>query len=121
MNERGTTMKRKSLIIVLFVTAVIFLTFVPAKSHAAVPRGFSEANIVFAGPLFDRIIIKVDAVNGSYTNQWLVFDRDMGNQLLAVALSAVSLQQPVRVWVDSDAVNVGGIIMQTCYSVLLVE
>jgi len=114
-------MKRKSLLI-LFVVAVSFaLTFVPAKSHAAVPRGFSEANIVFAGPLFDRIIIKVDAVNGSYTNQWLVFDRDMGNQLLAVALSAVSLQQPVRVWVDSDAVNVGGIIMQTCYSVLLID
>jgi hypothetical protein len=114
-------MKRKSLII-LFVVAVAFaLTFVPAKSHAAVPQGFSDANIIFAGPLFGKIIIKVDAVNGSYTNQWLELNPEMQNSLLATALSAISLQQSVRIWVANDPHSLAGITVQTCYSVLLVD
>jgi hypothetical protein len=114
-------MKRKSLIIVLIVTAAIFLTFVPVKSHAAVPLGFSDANIVYAGPLFGKIIIKVDAVDGSFTNQWLELNPAMQNSLLAVALSAISLQQPVRIWVQNDPHVIAGITVQTCYSILLVE
>jgi hypothetical protein len=95
MNERGTTMKRKCLIIVLIVTAVIFLTFVPVKSHAAVPMGFSDANIDYAGPLFGKIIIKVTAENGSYTNQWLelYFERP----LISIPSNSLSLWEWVGI------------------------
>jgi len=114
-------MKRKSLIIVLIVTAVIFLAFVPVKSHAAVPLGFSDVNIVSAGPFFGKILIIVDAVDGSFSNQWLVLNPELQNPLLATALSAVSLQQEVRVWVMNDSVPLPGITAQTCYSILLLK
>jgi len=114
-------MKRKSLIILFVVAVALAFTFVPAKSHAAVPLGWSDANIVYAGPLFGKIIIKVDAVNGSFTNQWLELDSAMQNSLLAVALSAISLQQPVRIWVANDPHPLAGLTVQTCYSVLLVD
>lgn len=114
-------MKRKSLMI-LFVVAVAFaFTFVPAKSHALVPLGFSDANVDYAGPLFGKIIIKVTAVNGSYANQWLELNPAMQNSLLATALSAISLQQPVRIWVQNDPHSLAGITVQTCFSVLLVD
>jgi hypothetical protein len=114
-------MRRKSLIIVLIVTAAISLAFVPVKSHAAVPLGWSDGNIVYAGPLFGKIIINVDAVNGSFANQWLELNPAMQNSLLATALSALSMQQPVRIWVAADPHVIAGITVQTCYSVLLFE
>ncbi len=113
-------MKRKSLIILLVVAVAFAFTFVPAKSHAAVPLGFSDVTIDYAGPLFGKIIIKVKAVNGSFTNQWLELNPAMQNSLLAVALSAVSLQQPVRIWVANDPHLIAGITVQTCYAVLLI-
>jgi len=114
-------MKRKSLIILFVVAVTLAFTFVPAKSHAAVPLGFSDVNIVSAGPFFGKILIIVDAVNGSFSNQWLVLNPEMQNSLLATALSAVSLQQEVRVWVMNDSVPLPGITAQTCYSILLLR
>jgi hypothetical protein len=113
-------MKRKSFIILLVVVAMAF-TFVPAKTFADVPVGWSVANIVYAGPLFGKIVIKVDAVNGSYTNEWLELNPEMQNSLLATALSGLSLQQPVRIWVANDPHTLAGLRVQTCYSVLAVQ
>ena len=112
-------MKRKSLIIVLFVTFAIFFAFVPVESHAAITQGFHDVNIVSAGPFFGKIIMIVDAVDGSFKNQWLVLNTVMQNPLLATALSSISLQQEVRVWVMADSVSLPGITAQTCYSILL--
>jgi hypothetical protein len=112
-------MKRKSLMILFIVTVAFAFTFVPAKSHAAITQGFHDVNIVSAGPFFGKIIMIVDATNGSFKNQWLILDAEMQNSLLATALSGISLQQEVRVWVMADSVPLPGIIAQTCYSILL--
>jgi hypothetical protein len=112
-------MKRKSLMILFIVTVAFAFTFVPAKSHAAITQGFHDVNIVSAGPFFGKIIMIVDATNGSFKNQWLILDAEMQNSLLATALSGISLQQEVRVWVMADSVSLPGITAQTCYSILL--
>jgi hypothetical protein len=114
-------MRRKSLIILFVVAVALAFTFVPTKSHALVPVGWSTARIVYAGPLFGKIVIGVTASNGSYTNQWLELNPAMQNSLLATALSALSMQQEVRVWVDDDPNVIAGITVQTCYSILLLE
>lgn len=114
-------MKRKSFTILFVVAIALAFTLVPVKSHALVPQGWSDATVVFAGPLFGKIIIKVNAVNGSFVNQWLELNPAMKNPLLAVALSAISLQQPVRIWAANDPNVIAGITVQTCYSLLLVE
>jgi len=112
-------MKRKSLIILFVVAVAIAFTFVPAKSHAAMTQGWHTVTIDSAGPFFGKIIMLVDAANGSFTNQWLVFDATMQNSLLATALSAISLQQQARVWVSSTTQALPGITPQICTSVLL--
>ena len=114
-------MKRKSLIIALFLAIVLSLTFVPGKSFAAIAQGWHFAKVVYAGPLFGKIIIKVDASDGSFTNQWLELNAPMQNSLLATSLSALSMQQPVRIWVANDPHNLAGVSVQTCFSVLLIE
>ena len=114
-------MKRKSVTVVLIVVIALSFTFVPAKSFAAIAQGWHFAKVVYAGPLFGSIIIKVDASDGSFTNQWLELNAPMQNSLLATALSAMSMQQEVRVWVANDPHNIAGVTVQTCFSVLLIQ
>ena len=114
-------MKRQSLIIAMVLAIAFSLTFIPTKSFATIAKGWHSATVVFAGPLFDKIIIKVDARDGSFTNQWLELNAPMKNSLLATALSALSMQQPVMVWVANDPHVFAGISVQTCFSVLLIE
>ena len=117
-------MKRKSLTIVLFVAVALAFTLTPVKSFALVAQGWHFAKIVYAGPLFGDIIIKVDSSPNNpsqFQNEWLVLNREMKNPLLATALSGLSLQQPVRIWVMNDPRTLAGITVQTCYSVLLIE
>jgi hypothetical protein len=45
----------------------------------------------------------------------------MQNALLATALSGLSMQQPVRIWIKNDPHDLAGITVQTCFSVLLIE
>jgi hypothetical protein len=113
-------MRRKNLTIFLFVAVALAFTLVPVKSFA-IDQGWHFAKMVYAGPLFGKIIIKVDASDGSFTNQWLELNPAMQNSLLATALSALSLQQPVRIWVANDPHVIAGITVQTCFSVLLIE
>jgi hypothetical protein len=114
-------MKRKSLIIAMIFVIGLSFTFVPTKSLAAIAQGWHFAKVVYAGPLFGKIIIKVDASDGSFTDQWLELNTPMQNSLLATALSALSMQQPVRVWVANDPHILAGVTVQTCFSVLLIE
>jgi hypothetical protein len=116
-------MKRKSLTIVLFMAVALAFTLTPVKSYA-LSQGWHFAKIVFAGPLFDKIIIKVDSSPNNavqFQNQWLVLNTAMQNSLLATALSGLSMQQPVRIWVMNDPFVLAGLNVQTCYSVLLIE
>jgi hypothetical protein len=116
-------MKRKSLTIVLFVAVALAFTLTPVKSFA-LQGGWHFAKIVYAGPLFDKIIIKVDSSPNNpiqFQNQWLVLNSAMQNSLLATALSGLSMQQPVRIWIANDPSVLAGITVQTCYSVLLIE
>jgi hypothetical protein len=113
-------MKRKSFII-LFVVAALAFTFVPAKSFAAISQGWHSATITYAGPFFDQIVIKVDSTRTTdpFTGQWLVLNRTTQNALLATALSAVSMQLPVDIFVYNDPRTIAGIQVQTC-AVLLI-
>jgi hypothetical protein len=116
-------MKRKSLTIVLFVAVALAFTLTPVKSYA-LSQGWHFATIVFAGPLFGSIVIKVDSSPNNpvqFQDQWLVLNPEMQNSLLATALSGLSMQQPVRIWVANDPFVLAGITVQTCFSVLLIE
>ena len=114
-------MKRKSLTIVFIVAIALAFTFVPVKSFADISQGWHSATITYAGPFFDQIIIKVNSTKATdpFTNQYLVFNRTTQNALLATALSAISMQLPVDVFVMGDARFIGPIRAQTC-TVLLV-
>jgi hypothetical protein len=114
-------MKKRSIIAGLILLVALTFTLTPAISDAAIAQGWHFAKVVYAGPLFGKIIIKVDASDGSFTNQWLELNGSMQNSLLATSLSALSMQQPVRVWVANDPHDLAGISVQTCFSVLLIE
>ena len=116
-------MKRKSFII-LFVVAALAFTFVPAKSFAAISPGWHYVTIDQGGPFFDQILIKVKSAppnTTTFQNQWLQLNPLMKNQLFATALSAISMQMTVRVWVYAQLPNenVAGIPTQRCAALWL--
>ena len=114
-------MKRKGLSILLVIAVIISLTFVPTKSNAAIPLGWYTVRIVYAGPLFEKIVLLVDAVDGSFTNQWLELNVPMQNQLFASALTAVSMQKLVGIYVTNDPHYFAGVTVQTCYSLFVMQ
>jgi len=114
-------MKRKGLSILLVIAVIISLTFVPTKSNAAIPLGWYTVRIVYAGPLFEKIVLLVDAVDGSFTNQWLELNAPMQNPLFASALTAVSMQKLVGIYVTNDPHYFAGVTVQTCYSLFVMQ
>ena len=112
-------MKRKSVIILFVVAVALAFTFVPVKSFAAIAQGWHTAEVVQAGPFFGEMLVKVELSTGG--EQWLKLNPEMSNSLLATALSALSLQQPVRIWVLADSAPLVGITVQTCLALLVVN
>ena len=110
-------MKKKIAILgALFVlcTCVFFTSYASAQ----ISQGFHDVTILYAGPFFDRIIILVNAVDGSFAYQWLELNGGNDKALLATALTAMSMGNPVRAWVMNDPHTVAGLAVQTCYSIL---
>ena len=93
LQEREATMKRKRILLFLLTAVIISLTFIPTKSNAEIPQGWYTVSIIYAGPLFDKILLLVSAVDGSFANQWLELNPPMQNPLLASALTVVSMQK----------------------------
>lgn len=104
---------------IIFVCAIIAFVFVPSNAHADISQGFHNVNITFVGPLFGHTVMVVDAVDGSFTDQWLELDPVNQNMLLATALTAVSLTKPAKIWVMADSHDLVGMTVQTCYSILM--
>ena len=101
----------------LFIFAIFTFAFVPLNANADISQGFHTVNIKFLGPMFGETLMMVEAVDASFTNQWLQIDSANQNMLLATALTSVSLNQPVKIWVDNDTHDFVGMSVQTCYSV----
>ena len=114
-------MKRKIWGILLVLAVIISLTFVPTKSNAAIPIGWYSVRIVYAGPLFEKILIQVDAVDGSFSNQWFELNAPMQNPLFASALTALSMQKSASIYVTNDPHYFAGVTVQTCYSLMILQ
>ena len=109
---------KKLCAILIILVAVFSFVFVPSNASAAVSQGFHDVNIVFAGPLFGSIVIIVDAVDQSFTGEWLELNPAMANALLATALTLMSTGAQGKVWVMNDPHTIAGLSVQTCFSVL---
>lgn len=109
---------KKWFAILIILVAVFSFAFVPSNASAAIAGGWHTVTINYAGPLFGKIIVKVDAADQSFTNQWLELNPAMANELLATALTAMSMGAEARVWVANDPHDIAGIETQTAYSVL---
>jgi len=107
--------------ILVILVAVFSFAFVPSNASAAITQGWHFVTINYAGPLFNIIVVRVDAVDASFTNQWLELNSDMDKELLATALTAMSQGAQVRVWVASPTRTVVGIELQTVYSILFIQ
>lgn len=103
----------------VFLLTIFAFVLVPLNANADISQGFHTVNVKCIGPLFGKTIVLVDAVDGSFTDQWLEIDPTNQNPLLATILTAVSLNKPVRVWILSGTYDLVGLTVQTCYSVLL--
>ena len=111
-------MKKKIAIMgALFVlcTCVFFTSYASAQ----ISQGFHDVTILYAGPFFDRQIVLVNAVDGSFSYQGLEMNGGNDKSLQGTALTARSMGHPVRAWVMNDPHTVAGIPVQTCFSILL--
>ena len=111
-------MKKKAMVLALSLAIAFSVAFVPGKA-LALTQGWHFGTVDYAGPLFGKIIIRVDITDGA-SDQWLELNPAMQNQLLATALTALSTGEQVRIWVSDDPHNLAGITVQTCFSVLLI-
>jgi hypothetical protein len=100
----------------LLILAVATFAFAPVNADA-VDQGFYSVNIKFVGPMFGETLMMVDAADGSFTSLWLKLDSANQNMLLATALTAVSLNKPVKIWVLTGTQNFAGVSCQICYAV----
>ena len=107
--------------ILIILVAVFSFAFVPSNASAQVSQGWHTVTIDYAGPLFGVLVIMVDAVDQSFTNQWLELNPTMANELLATALTAMSTGMQARVWIMNDPHTIAGITVYTAYSVLVVQ
>jgi hypothetical protein len=112
---------KKLCAILIILVAVFSFAFVPSNASAAIAPGWHTVTIGYAGPLFGVMIIRVDAADGSFTNQWLELNPAMANELLATALTAMSMGAEARVWVANDAHDLVGIELQTAFSLLFTQ
>ena len=112
-------MKRNRWSLILLLLSIFTLILLSSNSNAAIPQGWYVANIVFVGPFFDKIIMMVDATDGSFTGQYFVLNPSMQNQLYASALTAVSIQKSVSVYVADDPHFISGTPVQTCLSLII--
>lgn len=109
---------KKWFAILIILVAVFSFAFVPSNASAQISQGFHEVNVTFAGPLFNRIVIIVDAVDQSFTDKWLELNVDNDKALLATALTLMTAGVPGKVWVANDPHTLAGLPVQTCFSVL---
>ena len=112
-------MKRNRWALILLLISIFTLILLSSNSNASIPQGWYVTNIVFVGPFFDNIIMMVDAADGSFTGQYFVFNPSMKNQLFASALTAVSIQKSVSVYVADDPHVINGTPVQTCFSLII--
>jgi hypothetical protein len=111
-------MKRKSVIIMFVVAIALAFTAVPAKSFAEINAGWHDVTIDYGGPFFDQVLIRVNSTPTNpqaFVGQWLKLNPSTQNQLLATALSAISMGSPVTIWVYAyDQQPTGGFEAQRC-------
>ena len=107
--------------ILIILVAVFSFAFVPSNASAAISQGWHVVTIGYAGPLFAVQIIRVDAADGSFTNQWLELNPAMANELLATALTVMSTGKQARIWVKNDPHSLVDIELQTAFSLLCIE
>ena len=112
-------MKKRCMIFVILV-AVFSFSFIPSNAFA-ISQGWHIVTVDYAGPVFGKMVIRVDAVNNSFTDQWLELNSDMDKSLLATALTAMTMGSQARIWVMDDPHNLVGLTVQTCYSILFSE
>jgi hypothetical protein len=68
--------------------------------------------VISAGPTIrwsdtpaPEVIIQLSDTNNSFTGNWFFAAQDAKNQMLAVALAAISTQMQVSAWVDPPNTN----------------
>lgn len=109
---------KKWFVILIVLVAVFSFAFVPSNASAQISQGFHDVNVVYGGPLFSSIVIIVDAVDQSFTGEWLELNPANDKALLATALTLMSAGVPGKVWVYNDPHTLAGLPVQTCMSVL---
>jgi hypothetical protein len=88
--------------VIATILGVVFCAALLCATDASAELGWYNCTVNYAGPGGDTIYIKLgDTANTpAFVNKWFVANENMQNQMLAVALTAMTNNQTVRVRVD---------------------
>jgi hypothetical protein len=95
-----TNLKKRSFILVLAVLTAI--TFFTLRSETQAAEAWYTCSVMSVGPGGGSVIIGLSDVNKSFTLKWMYLDAAQTNQLLAVALTAMSLGKNVNAYLDNS-------------------
>jgi hypothetical protein len=108
-------------LILLYIIAAFFIFFGVSFASGTVTQGYHEITIDDVGPLFSEIILKGDAVDGSFENEWFILNKTEANKLLAVALTGMSADSKIIIWVSDDPHPFAGITVRTIFGMRAVK
>jgi hypothetical protein len=97
----GTNFKRGSFVLVLVLfTAITLFTLKPEAQATAT---FYSCTVISTGPMTGTTYVMLTDAGGAFTQRWFPCNPNYANQILATALTAVSLGKTVLVYLDLAA------------------
>ena len=105
----------------IYTILVLFFFIGDCFASGTVTQGYHEITIDDVGPLFNGIILKGDAVDGSFENEWFILNPAEANKLLAVALTGISADSKIIIWVSDDPHPFAGVTVRTIFGMRAVK
>ena len=84
---------------------ILGITVLSFQTESKADAGWITCTVQSVGPGGGSVLIGLTDVNGSFTLKWCYLNASQANQLLAVALTAMSLGKNVNVYMDPSTTN----------------
>jgi len=85
----------------VFVTMVVVLSMVAVFAVAAHAGGWYTCTVKMAGPAWGRTYVMLSATDDTFTNRWFKTSYTRQKEMLATALTAITNNMNVSVYLDS--------------------
>jgi hypothetical protein len=107
ITKGGNTIMKKRFFVVAMLFICILFSVSASKANAA--EGWYDCNIVQIGSGWGYVSLSLTDVNGAFSVKWfyMLGSSDIGKQMLATALTTVSMGQRALIYADPVTIPVG--------------